>query len=199
MRATCITLTTATVVGAIVLTGCSGSSAGTAQHGESAPNVPAGLSSAVKAAAGAGGPLDVSKQCAAVSQPDVQKLFKATAPAVTVNPGECDWGGGALTVDIYSDDPTRKYLANLFAATAKPLSGVGDYAVWAQPVDGRTVPNVGCHNGSTTVTITAGLDVDKTTLTYTGTGPIFTVDPASAQIYAGEEGRICTDVFGVTG
>jgi hypothetical protein len=142
-----------------------------------------------------GGQLDVSKLCAAVPQADVQKLFKATAPAVTVNPLECDWGAGAITVDIYAGDPTKKYLTDLFGSSATPLSGIGDFAEWAQPVPGATVPNTGCHRGTTSITVTAGLNVDETTLSYTGSDPFYTIDPASAAGYATLEGALCTDMF----
>jgi hypothetical protein len=141
------------------------------------------------------GQLDVSKLCAAVPQADVQKLFKATAPAVTANPLECDWGAGGVTVDIYFNDPTKHYLSDLFGSSPTPLAGVGDFAEWSQPVPGETVPFVGCHRGTTSITVSPGLDVDQTTLTYTGSDPFYKVDPASAAQYAAEEGAICTALF----
>ena len=50
-----------------------------------------------------------------------------------------------------------------------------------RPVPGATVPDVGCHRGTTSITITPGLDVDQTTLTYTGSDPFYKIDPGSAR------------------
>lgn len=144
---------------------------------------------------GIGGQMDVSKLCAAVPHDHVQRLFKDTAPSVTSNPLECDWGAGDLTVDIYFNDPSSKYLNDLFGPSSTRLPGVGDFAEWSQPVVGATVPFVGCHQGTTSITVTPGLDVDKTTLTFSGRPPIYRVDPASAAKYADDEAALCADLF----
>jgi hypothetical protein len=146
---------------------------------------------------GSGGPLDVSKLCAAVPQADVQKLFKAPAPAVVANPGECDWGSGGITVDIYFNDANKQFYDNgaISPATAKTLAGVGDLAQWQQPVPGATVPFLVAHKGSTTVSVSPGLDVSQTTMHYTGSSPFFKIPSASALQYAAAEGQICNDIF----
>ena len=45
-----------------------------------------------------------------------------------------------------------------------------------------------------TCTVSPGLDVDQTTMAYTGTG-IFTVSDDAALTYAKEEGQLCNDLF----
>ena len=150
--------------------------------------VPGAIASAVA------GQLDVSKLCAAVPQADVQKLFKATAPSVTANPLECAWGP-SMTVDIYANDPAKKYLQDLFGSSPTQLSGLKFSAEWSEPVEDATVPDVGCSNGKTSITVSPGLDVDQTTLTYTGSDPFFKVDPASAAQYATEEAALCGDLY----
>jgi hypothetical protein len=201
----------------LVLSGCSGSSGGaTAQPTIStaasasaavsaAPQVSASplastaaqASAALQGVFGSGGPLDVSKLCAAVPPADIQKLFKATAPAVVAYPGECNWGAGGITVDIFFNDANKKFYSNggVSTATAKTLPGVGDLAQWAQAVPGMTVPFVVAHKGTTSISVTASLDVDQTTMSYTGSSPFFKVSNAAAAQYAAEEGQICNDLF----
>jgi hypothetical protein len=94
----------AALCAAVAVSGCS-SSAGSdaASSGGTTPaaslggasasgGAPTASSNPIQQVLGSGGPLDVSKLCAAVPHSDVQKLFKAPAPAVVSNPGECDWG-----------------------------------------------------------------------------------------------------------
>jgi hypothetical protein len=154
-------------------------------------------SAALPGVFGSGSPLDVSKLCAAVPQADIQKLFKATAPAVVANPGECDWGAGGVTVDIYFNDANKKFYSDggVSPATANPLPGVGDLAQWAEAVPGMTVPFVVAHKGTTSISVTPSLDVDQTTMSYTGSSPFFKVSKAAAAEYAAEEGQICNDLF----
>jgi hypothetical protein len=196
---------------ALAAAGCGGNSqhaASTGAAGGGAPSgatLPTSTGDASKAATallgGAGGPLDVSKLCAAVKQADVQKLFKDTAPPVTANPGECDWASGGITLDIYNDDASKQYYNGgaVNVASATPLPGVGDEAVWTQPVQGATVPVIAAHKGSTTCTITPGLNVDQTTMSYTGHDPFYKIDPASASQYAAEEGQLCNEIFATDG
>jgi hypothetical protein len=210
-------LTCALAALALAAAGCSGSSprsssavgggnggatsagnGGSGPAGGGLPTTPAEASKAVAGLlAGAGGALDVSKLCAAVKPADVQQLFKGTAPPVTANPGECDWGGGGITLDIYANDASKQYYngGGLNVGTATPLPGVGDEAAWSQPVPGATVPVIAAHKGSTTCTITPGLNVDETTMSYTGTDPFYKIDPASASQYAVEEGQLCNEIF----
>jgi hypothetical protein len=183
----------------VLVTACSGSGSGSGSGlalgsgkvaNSAGVSIPAGLSGALQAD-------DVSKICASIPKADVQKLFKGPVPAVVSNPGECDWGSGGITVDIYADDADKKYYTGgaIGAGQGTALPGVGDEALWAQPVSGATVPFVTCHKGSVSVSVTPGLDVDQTTLQYTGSAPFFTVAPDSAAQYAAEEGQLCTDVF----
>jgi hypothetical protein len=168
--------------------------AGAAPIGSLAPAASSALQQILGATSG--GPLDVSKLCAAVPVADVQKLFKATAPSVSAYPGECNWGGG-ITVDIYFNDVSKQFYngGGISVSTAKPLSGVGDVAQWSQPVPGMTAPFMAAQKGTTTISVSAGLDVDQTTMPYTGSAPFFKVTAASAAQYAAEEGQICNDLF----
>src|SRR5476649_1485060 len=81
-------------------------------------SVPAGAAAALAGATGKGGPLDSSKQCAAIKPADVQALMKAPVTSVVNNPGECSFYTGALKVELYSNDPTQKYYQN-------PVNGPG--------------------------------------------------------------------------
>lgn len=156
-------------------------------------------STAVSGVGLTGGSLDVSKICSAVPAADVQKLFKATAPAVTANPGECDWGSGAVTVDIYQGDTDKQYYNGGAITNGTPISGIGDVAQWSQPVPGATVPFLAAHKGSLTVTVSPGLDVADTTMSYTGSSPFYKIPAAAALQYAAAEGQICNDIFQAAG
>lgn len=102
-----------------------------------------------------------------------------------------------MTVDIYFNDADKSLYAGggVSAATAAHLSGVGDLAQWAQPVPDRTVPFLIAHQGSTSISVSPGLDVDQTSMAYTGSAPFFNVTKAAALKYATEEGQICNDIF----
>jgi hypothetical protein len=185
----------ATALAVLALGACSGSNghSGGAVAGSGGG---ASASSAAKALGlGSGGPLDVSKLCAAVPKADVQKLFKATAPAVSANPAECDWGGGAITVDIFTNDGDKKYYNGGAVDHGTPISGIGDVAQWTQPVPDATVPVLAAHKGSTTITVSPGLDVADSTLQYTGSSPFYKIPADSALQYVVEEGKICNDLF----
>jgi hypothetical protein len=196
---------TVVVVIATMVTGCS--SSGKSSNGTGAAtqtsgttdgqSSSSGATSGPSTATGASGTLDVSKMCAAVAQADIQKLFKETAPQVTTNPGECDWGGGAVTVDIYLNDTTKQYYSGgaVSPTSGTSLSGVGDEAVWAEPVSNHSVPDVAAHKATTTCTVTPGLEINQTPMPYTGTAPTFTVTAAAALQYAQAEGQICSDIF----
>jgi hypothetical protein len=159
-------------------------------------SVPAGAGAAISAATGPGGPLDVSKLCAAIKPADVQALMKAAVTAVVDYPGECSFYGGDLKVDIYLNDPTQKYYQNAVGAPGTtPLPGVGDQAQWSQPVPAMTTPYIEAHKGSTTC-ITETADPPETTMPYTGSDPFFTITTADAAAYAAKEGALCNDVFG---
>jgi len=187
----------------LLLAGCSGSSGkgGGTSNGASAANAANGAaaSAASRLGLGPGGPLDVSKLCAAVPAADVQKLFKAAAPKVTANPGECDWGAGGITVDIYAGDADKKYYNSGAVVDGTAISGIGDVAQWAAPVPGATVPFLAAHKGTTTITVAPGLDVPETTMTYTGSDPFFKIPAASAQRYVQAEGQLVNDLFAAAG
>jgi hypothetical protein len=196
---------------ALALGGCSSSSGSTTAQSPTSPagSIPAAGSASASASAapqttpnlsaifGSGGPLDVSKLCAAVPQADIQKLFKAPAPAFVADPGECDWGSGGITVNIFFNDADKKLYSGgaVSNATATHLPGVGDLAQWEQPVPGQTPPFLVAHKGTTSISVSPGLDVDQTTMSYTGSAPFFKVSRAAAAKYAAEEGQICNDIF----
>ena len=191
----------------LALAACSGSNGqstaaaptSASASGGDASGVAAQASAAASSLGTAGGSLDVSKLCAAVPSADVQKLFKATAPAVTVNPLECDWGSGAITVDIYAGDTDKQYYNSGGGNTGTSIGGIGDIAQWMQPVPGATVPDLAAHKGSLTITVTTGIDVADTTMQYTGKSPFYKIPAAAAQQYAAEEGQICNDMFQAAG
>jgi len=206
---------------ACLLTGCSKKSAAATGSGGTAGAAAAGGSTVAGAAAGAsapgasaaadatsaataaanalglgkGGPLDVSKQCAAIKPADVQALMKAPVTAVTNFPGECSWYGGDLKIEIYPNDPTQKYYQNpVNGPGTTPVPGVGDQAQWFAPVAGGTTPWVEAHKGSLTCTVSPA-DPPETTLAYTGSDPFFKIAPADSAAYAAKEGVLCQDVF----
>jgi hypothetical protein len=195
---------------ACVLTGCSKSSKtpSAAPQGAAASS---GAGQAAVAAIGTGGTggtggaggitggiagaLDVSKQCKAIKPADAQALMKSTLSAVVVNPLECDYSGGDMTVSIRLDDPTHKqYTMQASPDPAHTVSGVGDAAFWFEPATGHTTPWLEAYKGSVACEVSPA-DVDKTTLVYTGQMPIPTVADSDAAAYAQKEGAVCNDVF----
>ena len=149
-------------------------------------------------ATAAGGPLDSSKQCAAIKPADVQAVMKAPAPAVQNFPGECSFYGGDLKIDIYPNDPTQKYYQNpVNGPGTTPLTGVGDQAQWYAPVSGATTPWIEAHKGSLTCVVSPA-DVAETTIPYTGSDPFFKIAPADSAAYAAKEGALCNDIFGAS-
>jgi hypothetical protein len=195
------------ILAAFVLSGCSGSSSTGSSNGgtgaagggggAAADSLPAAAKSALAQITGAGGGvLDVAKLCAAVSAADVQALFKNPAPALISNPGECDWGRGNMTVDIYRNDTTKEYYTGgAVSSSGTPLAGVGDKALWSQPVQGQTMPFITSRKGTTDCTVSPGLNVDQSSIEYTGQDPFFKITDAAASKYASAEGQICNDIF----
>jgi hypothetical protein len=194
---------------ACLLTGCSKSkassgagdpgaalaAAGASASAAAGVSVPAGAAAALAGATGKGGPLDSSKECAAIKSADVQALMKAPVTPVTNNPGECTFYGGDITIDIYPNDPTQHYYQNpVNGPGTTPVSGVGDQAQWFTPVPGSSTPWIEAHKGSTTCTISPA-DVSETTIPYTGTPPFDKIAPADSAAYAAKEGVLCQDVF----
>jgi hypothetical protein len=158
-------------------------------------SVPPGAAAAIAGATGKGGPLDSSKQCAAIKPADVQALMKASVTPVVNNPGECSFYGGDLKIDIYSNDPNQKYYQNpVNGPGTTPVSGVGDQAQWFAPVPGASTPWIEAHKGSTTCTVSPA-DASETTLPYTGTSPFYKIAPADSAAYAAKEGVLCNDIF----
>jgi hypothetical protein len=158
-------------------------------------SVPPGAAAALAGATGKGGPLDQSKQCAAIKPADVQALMKAPATAVVNYPGECSFYGGDLKIDLYANDPTQKYYQNpVNGPGTTPLTGVGDQGQWFAPVPGKTTPWIEAHKGSLTCTVSPA-DPPETTIPYTGSDPFWTIAPADSAAYAAKEGALCNDVF----
>ena len=158
-------------------------------------SVPPGAAAALAGATGKGGPLDFSKQCAAIKPADVQALMKAPATPVVDNPGECSFYGGDLKIDIYPNDPTQQYYQNpVNGPGTTPIPGVGDQAQWSEPVPGATTPWIEAHKGSLTCVVSPA-DPPETTIPYTGSDPFFKIAPADSAAYAAKEGVLCQDIF----
>jgi hypothetical protein len=188
----------AVLLAAGLMTSCSGGSSGAKAAPASDPQA-----SAIAKAVGAGSSVaDSSKKaCDGIKSADVQALLKSSASAVTVDPFQCAWNQGAITVTIYLNDTTDKYYndeASNGGSDSHSLS-VGDKAVWFQPVPGRTVPGVVTHQGANTCTVQLSAEPPDTTVAYTGSDPFFTIKPADAQSYAAKEGQLCTEVFSALG
>jgi hypothetical protein len=196
---------------ACLLAGCSKSkSSGSAAAGDSGAalaaagasaaaaagvSVPAGAAAALAGATGKGGPLDSSKQCAAIKPADVQALMKAPVTPVVDNPGECSFYGGDLKIDIYANDPTQKYYLNpVNGPGTTPVPGVGDQAQWFAPIPGTNTPWIEAHKGSTSCVVSPA-DPPETTIPYTGTDPFEKIAPADSAAYAAKEGVLCNDIF----
>jgi hypothetical protein len=186
---------------ACLLTACNKSSSAStpgaagATAAAGAVSAPAGAAAAIAAATGKGGPLDSSKQCAAIKAADVQALMKAPATAAQNFPGECSFYGGDLKIDIYPNDPTQKYYQNTVNGPGTmPLSGVGDQAQWFAPIVGTNTPWVEAHKGSLTCVVSPA-DPPETTIPYTGTDPFEKIAPADSAAYAAKEGVLCNDIF----
>ncbi len=204
MRKATLTTAGAALLTAGLITGCSGGSSGSGGAGNATGGAGSGAqASAIAKAVGSGSSVMDSSQkaCSGIKAADVQALLKSSASAVTVNPFECAWNQGALTVTIYLNDTTNKYYndqAGSGGADSHSLS-VGDKAVWFQPVPGRTVPAVVTHAGTNTCTVQLSADPPDTTISYTGSDPFFTIKAADAASYAGKEGQLCTEVFSALG
>jgi hypothetical protein len=175
--------------------GSTGAAAVAAAASAAGVSVPAGAAAALAGATGAGGPLDTSKQCAAIKPADVQALMKAPVTPVVNNPGECSFYGGDLKIDIYANDPNQKYYLNpVNGPGTTPVPGVGDQAQWFAPVVGTNTPWIEAHKGSTTCVVSPA-DPPETTIPYTGTDPFEKIATADSAAYAAKEGVLCNDIF----
>jgi hypothetical protein len=202
MRTAPFTTAGVVLLAAGLITSCSGGSSGSSAA--KAGSGSGAQASAIAQAVGAGSSvMDSSKKaCDGIKPADVQALLKASASAVTVNPFECAWNQGAITVTVYLGDTTDKYYNDQASNAGPDGSGslsVGDKAVWFQPVPGRTVPAIVSHEGSNTCVVQLSADPPDTTVAYTGSAPFFTVKPADAEAYAAKEGQLCTEVFSALG
>lgn len=202
MRTTATLTATGTALLAVaVLAGCGGSghSGGSAASGGSTK------SDVAKAAAAAGSQAlgsalqnaqdQTTKVCAAISPADVGAILKAPS-AVTVDPLQCNWNGGNLSLTIYPNDTGAKdYNDQVSLGSGHPLSGVGDHAVWLQPVPGATVPEVVSRKGTTTCQVQLSADPPATTLPYTGSSPFFKITDSDAASYSAKLGVLCAKAF----
>jgi hypothetical protein len=108
--------------------------------------------------------------------------------------------GVPLKVDIYANDPDKKYFSTLSGTNDQQLPGVGDEAYWNQPVQGRTPPELSARKGSVTCVIQSN-DPPDTTLKITTTNAaagLYTVTDADALAYVKLMGKVCGDVFSGT-
>jgi hypothetical protein len=172
-----------------------GGGAGSTGGGATAATGGAAVTNALGGAAA--GQLDVSKQCAAIKASDVAALFKSDPGTMTIQPLECDWPGDVLKVSLWLDNPDKYYGDQTKGGTTTPLPGVGDQAVWFQPVPDHTMPWVVARKGSVTCEVLPPDDPTTTTIAYSGTAPIFTIAAADAAAWAQKQAAICQDVFSV--
>ncbi len=147
--------------------------------------------------------------CAAMKVSDAQALVKPTiAAAQTGGPESCafvlpgqDITGDNLTMTVFPNDADKNYyndaVTGATSSTPNPLTGVGDVAVWEQPVAGATAPEVVAHKGSITCVVQPPADTSPLTIEQTGSGPIYQISATAAAAYAAKEAVLCTDVFTV--
>jgi len=153
-------------------------------------------SSATAAQGGSGG--DLSRDCSAIKKADAQALMKPDVGTVQAVIGECSFAGGQIKMDLY-DDPNKKYYGDNELGSGHPLTGVGDEAIWYQPVAGVNAPWVDARKGTLTCVVSTPDDLSTTTLPYTGSAPFTTVADTDAAAYAQKVGVLCADVFAAAG
>jgi hypothetical protein len=51
------------------------------------------------------------------------------------------------------------------------------------------------HKGAVSISVLPDLEVNQTTMAYTGSAPIYSVSNTAVAQYAAEEGQICNDIF----
>ena len=190
---------------AVSVAACSGSTPAAqtgAPSSQAAVNTPAGASTAP--VDGGGGD---ARYCAALKVSDAQTLIKPTvAAAQTGGPESCafvlpgqDITGDNFTVTVFPDDADKNFYNDSVngpaSGTPNPLSGIGDVAVWEQPVAGATAPEVDAHGGSMTCIVQPPADTSTLTIAQTGSGPIYQISAAAAADYAAKEAVLCTDLF----
>ncbi len=173
-----------------------------------------GSSAAASAPAGGGGSAPAgntgsdARYCAALKVADAQALIKPTISAAqTGGPESCAFvlpgepiNGDNMTVTVFPGDTDKSFYndqaTGMASGPQNPLPGVGDVAVWEQPVAGAT-PFVVAHKGSLTCVVLPPADATPLTIEKTGSGPIFQVSDAAAAAYAAKEAVLCTDMFSV--
>ncbi|MEP6559599.1 MAG: hypothetical protein ABJD68_00785 [Nakamurella sp.] len=167
--------------------------------GSAAASAVAAAGAAVSSAvAGMGSDGDLSGHCSAIKQADAQALMTTDVGAVKAVIGECSFAGGQIKMDLY-DDPDKTYYGSNAGTAGHPLTGVGDEAIWYQPVAGVNAPWVDARKGTLTCSVSTPDDLSTTTLTYTGNAPFTKVTDDDAAAYAQKVGLLCADVFAAAG
>lgn len=150
---------------------------------------------------------DFSKYCAAMKVADAQALVKPTISAAqTGGPHPCAFvlpgqpiNGDNITVTVFPNDDDKGFYNDEVSGPASgppnPLPGVGDVAVWEQPLAGASAPYVIAHKGSLTCVVLPPADTGPLTIDQTGSGPIYQISDAAAAAYAVKEAVLCTDLF----
>ena len=191
------------------LAACSGSTSAAQSGAAGSPAAPAATPAGGSSAPITGGGGSDAAYCAAMKVADAQVLVKPTIaaaqtggplPCAFVLPGQ-DITGDNLTVTVFPNDADKNYyndaVTGATSSTPNPLTGVGEVAVWEQPMAGATAPEVVAHKGSMTCVVQPPADTSPLTIEQTGSGPIYQISVTAAAAYAAKEAVLCTDVFTV--
>jgi hypothetical protein len=148
-----------------------------------------------------------AQYCAALKVADAQVLVKPTiAAAQTGGPETCAFllpgqpiNGDNLTVTVFPGDTDKTYYNDQAtgpaSGTPNPLPGVGDVAVWEQPVAGQSTPYVVAHKAQMTCEVLPPADSSQLTIPGGNGDPVFSVSATDATAYAAKEAVLCADLF----
>jgi hypothetical protein len=182
------------------LAGCGGSSGSVA----SAPPA-ASVSAAAQSTSGTSTiEADPKALCTGLPAADVAALFKG--PVGPAKPGAgsvtCSYSLAAssgnetatlsVAIDATYGAATYPNTSTALGADPKPISGVGDKAVWASSQPGYGAPNVVALKGNTSCYLQAPSDTAILTLATTNGSQ---VSDTAAASYAQKLAVLCTDVF----
>jgi hypothetical protein len=141
--------------------------------------------------------------CSMLNQADVQALFSVPLAAPTTDHlGGCTWHltdpskGDGLTVSVNTGGDLS-IQNDIDFHTAKPLSGVGDQAVWE--LLAGYFPHVGAIQGQDTCELTIGGGNGQLSVHSTGSGVFAKIDDAALPGFIDKLGALCSQIFSALG